>query len=65
MEDPELDVVEMEDHEEGVPFVFAIPADWAGPLVGERDDDGNTSSSDVSGDRRVGRGEKAPAPAAA
>jgi len=31
VEDQELDVVEMEDHEEGVPFVFAIPADRAGP----------------------------------
>ena len=28
VEDPELDVVEMEDHEE-VPFVFAMPADRA------------------------------------
>jgi len=32
VEDPE--VVEMEVHKEGVPFVFAISADRAGPLVG-------------------------------
>ena len=44
----------MEDLEEGVPFVFAIPANRAGPLVGERDDDGDTSSSDVSGERQEG-----------
>ena len=55
VEDPEVDVVEMEDHEEGVPFVFAMPADRAGPLLGERDDDGDTSSSDVSGDRQEGQ----------
>ena len=30
VEDPELDVVEMEDLEQGVPFVFAIPAAGSG-----------------------------------
>jgi len=52
VEDPELNLVEMEDLEEGVPFVYAIPADRAGPSVGERDNDYNTSSSGISGDRQ-------------
>jgi len=42
----------MEEHDEGVPFVFAMPADRTGPLVGERDD--NTSLSDTSGGRQEG-----------
>jgi len=44
----------MEDHDAGVPFVFAMPADWMGPLVGERDDD-DTSLSDASGNRQEGQ----------
>ena len=56
MEDPELEVVEKEDRDEGVPFVFAMPADRTGPLVGERDDDDdNTSLSDASGDCQAGQ----------
>jgi len=39
VEDPELEVVEMEDHDERVPFVFAMPADRTGPLVDEGEDD--------------------------
>jgi len=52
-EDPDLEVVDMEEHDEGVPFVFAMPADGTGPLVGERDDD-DTSLSDTSGGRQEG-----------
>jgi len=45
VEDPELDVVEMEDLVQGVPFVFAIPAARTGPGIGEEDDDDDDTSS--------------------
>ncbi|KAL3042075.1 hypothetical protein OYC64_020096 [Pagothenia borchgrevinki] len=54
VEDPELNVVEMEDLEQGVPFVFAIPAARTGPGIGEGDDDDDTSSSGSSADRQEG-----------
>ena len=54
VEDPELDMVEMEDLEQGVPFVFAIPAGRTSPGVGERDDDDDTSSLGISGNRQEG-----------
>ena len=47
-------VVEMEEHDDGVPFVFAMPADRAAPVVGGRDDDDDTTLSDASGGLQEG-----------
>jgi len=46
-EDQDLEVVEMEEQDVGVPFVFAMPAGRAGP--GRQEDDDVTSLSDASG----------------
>jgi len=46
-------VVEMEEQDVGVPFVFAMPAGQASPFV-EKEDDDDTSLSDVSGGRPPG-----------
>ena len=45
-EDWDLKVVEMEEQDAGVPFVFAMPAGRAAPFVEEEDD---ASLSDASG----------------